>query len=621
MVQGGYMGQILDVDLDNLKTRKLKIPDDATLRKFVGCYPLGARYLFDFDTFRLRPGDPRIPLIFMTGPLTGTVPPSPTNITAVSKNYETGFTLGRSHTHGFFGPYLKFSGFDGIILRGRAENLVYIWINDGEIEIRNATHLKEVETHQAEEMIKKELGNQKMSVAVIGPAGENKFPGALIENDLHHSFSHSGMGAVMGSKNVKAIAVYGTRQVPVDDMERLKTVSRNWTKDLINSEMGQFWIIGGKNSKGRRTVYEYDKARGLLSAKNFLSISPVEWLSDIEDVADVMARPCFRCPLGCSYEVKIKSGRFKGSVFTPSGGGENMEGFASMVGIYDTARIYRLVELEDNLGFEAGALGDVAGLAIECYEKGLLTKEDTCGKDLKWGDLETAEGLARMIAYRKGIGKILSLGVKEAAEIIGGDAPKFTTHIKGGSPSHHDWRASWGVLFGQIVSSASGWPAPGATSFTTEPSIGYNQFQDPLTPDGKAEAARKTGMLKFWNDSIGTCWNATWGVPNVLKYTTDAVSAVTGWEFGEDEALQVGERIMNLERIYNVKAGLTPYDDIYNIGPRWLEAPTEGPAKGKSIAPYLKSMVYEYYDFMGWDKETGMPKADILRRLGVMEFV
>jgi len=614
------LGKILRVNLSKEKIFVERLPDESTMRKFIGGWGLGLKILYDECPPGVNPWDPENPLIFMTGPLTGTIAPSPTNTTAVSINSGTGYTAGRSHSHGWFGPYLRFNGYYGIVINGAAKAPVYLWIHDGKAEIRDAEKFWGKDTHETEDLVKGDIKTPKASVAAIGPAGENLCDEALIENDKNHSFSHSGMGGVMGSKKLKAIAVHGTGKVPVVDQDKLKKAVDPWRKSLIECEMGKFWIIGGKDAKGRKTVYEYDEKIGVLSAKNFMEVSPPEWLDDIEEVAEVIKRPCFGCPLGCSYDVKILKGPYKGSVFTPGGGGENMEGAASSVGIYDTARIYYLVELMDKLGFETGFIGSVMGLAIECYEKGLITKEDTGGLELKWNDAGVAEKLMRMTANREEIGNILAMGPKRAAEIIGGDAPKFAVHIKGAGMNWHDWRNSWGILFGQIVGGGSGWPAPGVTSFTTEPDIGYTEFQNPFTPQGKPEAARKTGMLKFWKDSIGVCWNATWGVPGSLEYTTQAVSAVTGWELTSDETLLVGERAMNLERVFNIRHGFTSTSD-FDIGPRLLEPPPGGPGKGKTIASFLKGMIMEYYRLMGWDENTGKPWRSTLKRLGLEEYI
>ncbi len=624
MVKGGYSGKILRVDLDSGKMVDEPLPDEKILRKYIGGWGLGLYYY----SREYEPGrdmrDPQTPFILMTGPLTGTKTPSATNSTVVTLNTETGYTTGRSHSHGAFGRNLKAAGYDGLIIKGCSDKPVYLWVEDGKAELRDAKDILGLDTHETEDAIKKEMDKERLwqaSVAAIGPAGENLCHGALIQNDKNHSFSHSGTGAVLGAKKVKAIGVSGTAKVAVNDPDALKEISKNWREDLLGSEMGQFWVKGGTDAAGRHAVWEYDKAESLISARNFQNVSPPDWIDDIEDIAVITKKACPGCPLGCAYDVEITKGPFKGMKFTPSGGGENMEGSASMLGVYDTARVYLLTETNDRMGFEAGSMGVTIGVAIEAYEKGLLTKEDTGGIELHWGDEKLGEKMIRMAAHREGpLGELLALGGPNLAKRIGKGAEKLVAHVKGGSMNHHDWRSSWGVFFGQIVSSGSGWPAPGVTNFTTEPSAGYDSFQDPLTPDGKPLASRKTGMLKFYNDCVGTCWSALWGVPKSIEHTTKALFAVTGWDFSPEEAFLVGERMMNLERVCNVRNGLTKEDD-FDIGPRLLEPPTEGRAKGKSIKSYLPGMIDEYYEHMGWDLKTGKPLRRTLERLDLEEYI
>jgi len=624
MIMTGYRGKILRVNLSTGKITEEHLPEEKVLKKFIGGWGLGLYYY----SKEYQPGrsirDPKTPLIFMTGPLTGTDAVSSTNTTCVTLNAETGYTTARSHTHGGFGQHIKRAGYDGIIITGKSEKPVYLWINDGKVEIRDADNVWGLDTHDTEDAILKELGindPREATVAAIGPAGENVCHNALIENDKHHSFSHSGTGAVMGAKKLKSIAVRGTKRVPVNNKDALREIASAWRKALVGSEMGKFWIIGGKDAAGRHTVYNYDKRESLITSNNFLKVSPPDWIEDIEDIAEIRKRTCPGCPLGCAYEVEILKGPYKGHVFTPSGGGENMEGTASMAGVHDTAGVYLLTDNNDRLGVESGSMGCAVGLAIECFEKGLLTLEDTGGIELRWGDEKLVKEMVRMAAYREGkLGQLLAMGAKRMANKIGGEAISMAAHVKGGSMSHHDWRASWGVFFGQIVSGLSGWPAPGVTQFTTEPDVGYTEFQDPLTPEGKPLASRKTGMLKFYNDCTGSCWNSLWGVPGSLSFTTRCISAATGWDFTPEEALEVGERCMNLERICNVRNGLTRGDDL-DISARLLQPPTEGRAKGKSIAPYLEGMVDEYYELMGWNLKSGKPYRETLERLDLEEYI
>ena len=617
---GGYMGKILWIDLTKGKVTEKDLFDvfpPSILRRYVGGFGLGLRLLYDELPLGIHPLDPENLLIFMTGPLTGLpLVPCSNNTTITTLNADTGFTAGRSHSHGFWGPNLKFAGYDGIVIGGAAQKPVYLWVHDGEVEIKDAAKFWGKDTHETEDLIREDVNQPRASVAAIGPAGENMSAGALIENDKHHSFSHSGVGAVMGSKRLKAIAVYGTRSVPVADETRLKEAAEKWRANIFKSDVAKGLSKGGIP----RDEYRYAKGMSICSAKNFQEVSPPEWGVGMSQ-HKITPKACFACPIACSYEVEITSGPYKGYVATPAGGGENLEGAASISGVYESGAVFYLIDQCDRLGFESSTIGCTIALAIECYEKGLLKKEDTEGIELKWGDDRLVAKLLEMAAKKEGkLGRLLALGPKRAAEWIGGDAPKFAVHVKGTGMNLHDWRATMGIMLGQFVGGGSGWPAPAADAWATEPDVGFPEYQDPINPRIKPEAVAKTWPKKYWDDCNGTCWFATWGVPGVLKYSAEALSAVTGWDFTPEEALNVGERVINLERVFNIRRGLTPSDD-YEVAPRTVEAPPSGKAKGISMAPYVKGMVMEVYRLMGWDEKTGKPWKATLERLGLEDVI
>lgn len=619
-MKGGYVGKILLVDLSNERLSDedlLDIFPETVLRKYVGCFGLGMKILYQRFRIGTRATDPENPLIFMTGPLTGLpLVPAATNTTIATLNADTKFTAGRSHSHGFWGPYLKFAGYDGIVVNGASGKPVYLWIADGRAEIRDATKFwgKDVDTHETENLIREDTGAQRASVAAIGPAGENVAAGALIANDKNHSFSHSGVGAVMGSKKLKAIAVYGTRKVPIADIEKLRHVTVKWKQNLSKSEVTQ----GESNAGAGKGNCVYEKEHSIASGKNFLEVSPPEWGTGMSS-NEFELRPCFGCPIACSYDVKITSGPFKGVVATMNGGGENLEGAASISGVYDMGAAFYLTDLCDRLGFESSTIGCTIALAIESYERGLLTKEETGGIKLTWGDAGLVEKLLRMASRKEGkIGQLLALGPKGAAERIGGEAPKFAIHVKGAGMNLHDWRAVWGVMLGQIVGGGSSWPAPGASVYAPEPDVGFEKFVDPFDPKAQPPAVAKTWPKKYWDDCHGTCWFSTWGVPGSISFTAEAVSAVTGWDFTAEEARMVGERMVHLERAFNVRLGLTPAHD-YEVSARIVESPSSGKGKGKPMAPHVRTMVTEVYRLMGWDEKTGKPLRSTLEKVGLEE--
>jgi len=614
---GGYMGKILEVDLSTGRISENGLPSEETLRKYLGCFGLGLHWLYD----RCPPGtsalDPENPLIFLTGPLTATDAPAATNLTLVTKNPDTEFTAGRSHTHGFFGTNLRFAGYDGLIVTGKSEKPVFLWIHDGKAEIRDAEKFWGRDTHETEDLIKSELGEPKASVAAIGPAGENLCAGALIENDYNHSMAHGGLGVVMGSKKLKAIAVHGNKKVPVANKDLAREVAKRWRESLDYgpespwSRLGRGGVPRG-DYKGIKSIYG-------LCVRN-LQTTILEGYGDGWSKQKITPKPCYRCPIGCSYDLEILEGPRKGYVASLCGGGENVEGASSILGISDLGDVFYLTDLYDRLGIESSTVGCTLSMAFEAYQRGLITTEDTDGLELKWGDAEVVEKMVRKYVARDGFGDILARGPKAAAEIIGGDAPSFAVHIKGSGMNLHDWRRGWGALLGQVVGYGSGWPAPGADLTRPDPDSGYPERTPGLEPRGKPLEVRKTGITKFANDSIGTCWFSTWGHPQGLELATTMLSAVTGWDFTREEILEFGERMLNYERVFAVRHGLTPEDD-YSVSKRLIEGQQDGPFAGRPIAPYLRGMVNEYYRLMGWDEKTGKPWKSTLKRVNLEEII
>jgi len=573
--------------------------------------------------------EPENLLIFLNGPLVGTRVPASTNCTITTLNGDTQYTAGRAHSHGWFGPFLAMAGYDGIIITGASDKWVYLWINDDKVELRDASKFLGKDTHETEDMVKEDLrANKKIgasdgaSVAAIGPAGENMVAGAAIMNDKNHGFCHSGVGQIMGSKRLKAIAVQGTGEVPIHNVKKLASINREWLKQCREAGLSAGFIRVGGAAAPKRDYHGVKRLVGL-SAKNWLA-NDLPGFGVGFDRQKITPKACFRCPIACAYDGEALDGAYKGQVFTLSGGGEGLEGAAAIVGAGtdDPGAIWYLTDLEDKLGFETSSVGCSLAVAFEAYEKGLLTTEDTDGFALNWGDIEVIETLLHKIAHREGkFAQMLADGPKAAGERVG--LPDAAVHVKGSGMNLHDWRRAWGVLLGQIIGGGSGWPAPGADCWTAEPDAGYPKKANPLNPFGKGEEVAKTGIIKSWNDCHGCCWFATWGLPGIMKITSGAVAAVVGWEdFTPEEALAVGHRVLTLERIFNMAHGLTAEDDI-KVSPRLTDpAPTDaGPAAGKSIAPYLEGWVRDYYENLGWERNGGKPLLSTLKKLGLEQYI
>jgi len=615
---GGYIGKIIRVDLSSSDIHEESLPGKDVLKKYIGCWGLGLQYLYDMVPPGIKASDPENPLIFMTGPLTGLNLPGATNVTLATKNFNTDFTVGRSHTHGHFGRLLKFAGYDGLIVTGKSDRPVYLWINNDQIELRDASHLwGKTDTHETEDVIKAEIGNEKASVAAIGPAGENLVAGGMICNDKNHSFSHSGVGSVMGSKQLKAIAVFGDQRIPLADRDKVRLMKKEWLNRMRSSDHFGYDKLRANSLK--MGDYRPRARKSGFAGKNLLQnelnefgigLSQQEWTR----------RPCPSCPIGCTWDVKVTTGPFAGYYSTAGPGGEPYEASGAILGITEPGSYIYLADQFDLLGIECSMAGCTIAMAIEAYEKGLIKKEQTGGLELKWGDVEAAHALLKKIVYREGIGDTLALGIKSAAEVIGGDAPSFAINIKGSAMNLHDWRSFWGVLFSQIVGSGASWTATGADDFCPEPDAGFPEKTDPFDISSKPLEAKMTGIIKFMNDCGGLCMLNTWGTKDVLQLSADSINAATGWDLTREDMFAVGLRVMHLERAFNIRHGLKPEDD-WTVTPRLIDPPLDGPAKGKSMKPYLVGMVKEYYRLMDWDERTGKPWKATLRDAGLEDVI
>ncbi len=619
-MQGGYVGRILRVDLTRGHITEEELPDERILRKFIGGVGLGAKILSQEISVETKPLSPENRLIFMTGVITGTRYPCSSDTTVVTLNANLGFTVTSSHTHGFWGAYLKKAGYDGIIIQGASEKWVYLWIHDGEVEILDAADMVGKDTHETEDLVKDRVGRTKVSVAAIGPAGENMVHGAAIQNDYHHLAAKGGVGAVMGSKRLKAIAVKGSGKIPLADPDEFSGVVKQW-QDIAYAD-GKVPIL----TKGGITRF-YNMMIGeqyWAAFKNLLS--PEEgrkWTHDMVDACKrfkITAKHCWACPIGCAYESEITYGPYKGYKATLSGGGEGQEGAAGVVGIMDPGTVHYLTDVNDRLGVDSSDLGCCLGLAFELYERGELTREQTDGLELNWGNAEAAEALLRKIIYKEGFGKVFEKGPKKAAEILGGNAPKYVAHVKGSGYNMHDWRPAWGIMLGQITAGSGGtWQGSYANDLIPEPDLGYTERNPLFSTDGLSGVVARSSMKRVWDDCYGQCLLGNlMDESGAAHLPPKAVAVATGWSgFDLDEAITVGHRVITLERIFSMKRGLTIETDL-DIGPRFMEPAKEGVAKGQDIRPHLRNLVMDFYEQMGWERETGKPTPETLEKLDLV---
>ncbi len=603
---GGYAGKLLRVDLTNARLSEERL-DEAVLRKYVGGSGLGAKFLYeevppDIECFNMENR-----LILFSGPLGATKIPGGGTFSVSTKGCLTGMATS-SQANGFFGAYLKLSGFDGIIIQGAAKKWTYLYIHDGKAEFRDASHLAGKDIWETDDLIKKELGysRREMSVAGIGPAGENLVKFAAMVADRGHIAGHNGIGAVMGAKKLKAVAVVrGKGRIQLNDPKRISTLAKEIVETIKNDR--RFSRLYNYGTLG---TYQIVEKVGSLPIKNYTTNVypdktklPQFTPEYIRGRFQPKPEPCWACQMHHCHESTITEGPYKGLVVEEPEF-ECLSAMGSQIGNMEVASAMMLTSVVDRLGLEMNETGWVIGLAMECYEKGLITKKDTGGLEMTWGNVEAVGAMLHKIAHREGFGNILAEGAMRAGQHIGGEAPNFAIYTKqGNTPRGYDHRAYWTEMFDKLTSNTSTLESRpfnavlGETTFSPEEVVS-------VTTSGK-------GRMSF-EDTLGTCRFATLVD---MKILAEAVKAANGWDFDEDEAEMVGLRIVNLTRAYNFRCGHRRELEAPSL--RYGSAPVDGPAQGKSIVPVLDKMLDSYYERMGWDKETGKPLPDTLRRLGL----
>lgn len=612
---GGYMGKILRVDLTNERITAEPLPDEATLRKFLGGSGLGIKLLYDEVPAGVEWSDPANRLIWLTGPLSGSKAPGSGQYAVATRGPLTDLFVA-SHCNGFFGARCKSAGYDAIIVQGAAKKWVYLYVHDDVAELRDAAHLRGKDIWETQELLPKEVGERQASVSCIGPAGENLVKYACIGSDRGHVASTNGVGAVMGSKKLKAIVAHGKAPLPIHDKARFNALVKDWWEQAGASTWGFLIPMLGTN--------------GQLSATYGMGMGPVRNLTGYEwpenekfDGAGLRAyyngkaRPCYACRFAHCHEIELKSGPHQGAVVEEAEY-EGTQAFSCQIGnMADVDAAEWLNNVNDRLGMDLKEQAWVMGMAMECYNKGLITKKDTGGIDLTWGNVEGVEAMLNKIAHRDGFGDVLAEGVMRAALKIGGDAPKFAVYThKGNGPHMMDPRALWSISFGMAVTEMGAGPASDMGDLGDLPQkLGLSSdanvldptmaFDADFVPRTQAAMARRGHFI----DSLGVCMFVS-GVP----WTTvaDTISAVTGWDFTWQEGAAAGERSLNLMRAFNIRHGMTREDN--SVSPRILEPPVGGPVQGITVAPKWDEMLDTYYDLNGWDKQ-GRPLPETLKRL------
>ncbi|MDN5326585.1 MAG: aldehyde:ferredoxin oxidoreductase [Moorella sp. (in: firmicutes)] len=597
----GWTGQLLRVNLSDGKCRTERL-NPTLARDYVGARGLASKILWDEIDPNVDPLAPENKLIFMTGPLTGTTAISGNRYNVVTKSPLTG-AIAASSSGGYFGSELKYAGFDGIIFEGRAAEPVYLWIEDGSFELRPAGELWGKNVHETEDAIKA-VTSPHAKVACIGPAGEKLVRFACIMNDKNRAAGRSGVGAVMGSKNLKAIAVRGHGGVKVADGKAFREAVLAALAKIKANDV----TYGGLPTYGTGVLVNVINAHGGLPARNFqTNIFPgAEKISGEALAATYLVRKkaCQACPMACGRVTKVPSGPYAGH-----GEGPEYEAQWSLgadCGIDDLAAIIKANFLANELGYDPISFGSTLACAMELYEKGYLPAGDT-EVPLEFGNAAVLVETARKVAYREGIGDLLAEGSFRLASRYG--HPELSMSSKKQEYPAYDPRAFQGIGLNYATSNRGGCHVRGYT--IAAEALGTPLQADPLSSEGKAALDKAFQDLTALVDASGICLFTTFalGAADIAGMLAPA----TGVPYTEESSLLAGERIYNLERLFNFAAGFTKADDT--LAPRLLNEPMpEGPAKGKTSA--LTEMLAEYYQLRGWDEE-GRVTAATRERLGL----
>ena len=601
------MQPILKVDLSTGKTEEYRIPAGWEM-DFLGGASLAARLLYDSLTPELDALSPEAPLLFINGPLSGTAGPTVGRFVICGKGPATGLWA-ESHIGGFWGPELRFAGYDGLWITGRANEPVYLWLNEGKLEIRNGAHLWGTDTYETQTLIKEEVGRKNARVATIGEAGERGVLFAGIFCDHGRTAGRTGLGAVMGAKNLKAVAVYrkkGTLPLARSGVYAgLRSVSnRTLKQDNQSRVMHELGTASGAN------YFEY---MGIMPSKYYHqgSYEKVDNVSGAKMSESILSgtSACHACVIACGRVVTLEDGaRRKGPEY------ETIVSFGPNLLVNDLAAITRLAELCDRYGMDTISMGNTIGLAFYLYEGGVITSKDVGGLELNWGDVDVIEKLIHLTAKREGIGEVLAQGSRFLGRYFGKEEEAI--QVNGLEIAYHDPRGVSGMALSYATSprgachNQSDYFVVELGHMNEEAGIGY--FPRHAGAEKVANVARHQDWRTVYN-SLVMCIFA-----NVSpQVQVDLINAACGLDWDVEEMMRFGERGWNLKRAINNRMGLTRAND--KLPKALLEPLKEGGAEGYVIP--FDEMIEAYYAARGWDPDTGCPIKEKLESLGLEDMV
>lgn len=608
----GYKGRILRVDLSRGTVSAEEFPERFQ-RELIGGSGWGARIMMDETDAGTDPLGPGNRLIFMAGPVTGTAVFCSGRHQVIARSPLTG-AWGEASSGGFFGAMLKRTAFDGIVFQGQAAEPVYLYLENDQAELRPAGDLWGKDTYESDEAIRSQCRPGTL-VSNIGVAGERlvRMAGIMSEGRTGRAAARSGLGAVMGSKRLKAVAVWGDQRPTVVAPRKLAEFNRSLLPGIQEQTKGlsQFGTGAG---------VERIESIGDLPIKNWKQGTwkdGAKKISGLTMIAELPTRHyrCHACPIGCGKDVQVPDGSYAGV----DGRAPEYESLAAL-GAYclvdDIRAICHANDLCNRYGLDTISTGGTIAFAMELFEHGLLDTGDTGGLELRWGDPQVLVTLVHQIAHREGIGELLSLGSRGAARQLGGRALEYAMEVKGQELAAHDPRARSSLALAYATANRGACHLQGQSSvfesFATDPDMGIHHPLDPHTSEGKAELVAKSQAMGSMYDSLCMCRYLRPGIRQVVEWT----NLVTGWDMDTAEFLTTGQRIYVLKRLFNVRCGLSRKDDTLPARIQSLGFPEAG---SKGHVPHLGKMLGEYYQYQGWSEE-GIPTRSTLERLGLHEY-
>jgi aldehyde:ferredoxin oxidoreductase len=614
------MGKILRINLSEKRIQEEVIQEDWA-SKFMGGAGMATKYLYKEVPKGTDPLGPQNLLIFMAGPLTGTASASASRYSVVAKSPLTGI-WGHANSGGSFGPALKRSGYDGIIFQGISPEPVYLKIEDGKAELCDAGHLWGKGVPETEDLIQGAL-DKKMTMASIGPGGENLVKYAAIMNNTHRAAGRCGLGAVMGSKRLKAIACAGNSPVPLANKDAFLNAAKRQI-DLLDESM----LKVGFEAFGTNMVSDMVNARGGYPTRNwqqgvFEEIDEVS-AQALTDKVFVKGVNCFACPVACGRGTEIKEGPWKGQ----KGEGpeyETTNTLGALCDVSDMNAVTKANYLCNEYGLDTISTGCTIAFAMECYEKGILSKEQSDGLEIKFGDAGLVVDLVKKIALREGIGDLLAEGTRVMSQKLGHGSDHFAINVKGLELPAYDPRAAKICGLGYVTANRGGDHITGyvqGPTFIDAPFllVDDSKIEDPFVAnpkEAKVLVDLENALTMF--DALGGC--KFMGILLTAQDYLDLLNDAIGWNLTVDDFRKSGERIYNLIRAFCVREGITRAEDT--LPKRLMEDPLpEGPAKGMVIdTDTLEVMKDAYYEFRGWDKATGIPSREKLRELNLDDLI